>query len=201
MKILKTFEEYNKINENEDYRGEHTAPGKDDSPMYDLSNTYPDDIYGPNGARYYGDGGDNGYSDNISISIIKSARNNPNQKIKIYRAIPKVLTNQEKIDKYEFEKKYILKNGKLPKYITNWNNRSDYYEYICDEIEKLKNETAGENKKIEINSGDWVTINKEYAKSHGEHALNGDYRILSKTVLAKQLYTDGNSIHEWGYWE
>lgn len=50
-----------------------------------------------------------------------------------------------------------------------------------------------------INPGDWVTINKEYAKQHGESALDGNYKIVSKTVTAKDIFTDGNSIHEWGY--
>ena len=49
------------------------------------------------------------------------------------------------------------------------------------------------------NPGDWITINREYAKEHGESQLNGQYKILSKTVKAKDIYTDGNSIQEWGY--
>jgi hypothetical protein len=47
--------------------------------------------------------------------------------------------------------------------------------------------------------GDWVTPSKEYAKEHGEANLGGDYMIASKRVKARDVYTDGNSIHEWGY--
>ena len=50
-----------------------------------------------------------------------------------------------------------------------------------------------------IKKGDWVTPTKEYARDHGEGALNGDYKIASKRVKAKEVFTDGNSIHEWGY--
>lgn len=50
-----------------------------------------------------------------------------------------------------------------------------------------------------IRPGDWVTISKEYAKEHGEGALKGDYKIASKRVPASDLYTNGDSIHEWGY--
>ena len=50
-----------------------------------------------------------------------------------------------------------------------------------------------------IRPGDWVTISKEYAKEHGEGALKGDYKIASKMVPASDLYTNGDSIHEWGY--
>jgi hypothetical protein len=50
-----------------------------------------------------------------------------------------------------------------------------------------------------INPGDWVTPTKDYAIQHGESNLQGQYRIVSKKVPAKHLWTDGNSIHEWGY--
>lgn len=51
-----------------------------------------------------------------------------------------------------------------------------------------------------INTGDWVTLSKEYAKTHGESALGGNYKILSKKVKAKDLYTNADSIHEFGYY-
>jgi hypothetical protein len=39
----------------ENYRGNHTPPGKGSgSPLHDLSDTYPDDIYGPNAVTNYG---------------------------------------------------------------------------------------------------------------------------------------------------
>lgn len=51
-----------------------------------------------------------------------------------------------------------------------------------------------------INHGDWVTGSREYAKGHGEKVLGkGNYKIVSKTVPAKHVYTNGDSIHEWGY--
>ena len=50
-----------------------------------------------------------------------------------------------------------------------------------------------------INPGDWVTINLQSAKQHAVSNLTGKHRILKMRVPAKHLYTDGNSIHEWGY--
>jgi len=50
-----------------------------------------------------------------------------------------------------------------------------------------------------INGGDWVTANKKYAIQHGESTLSGEYKVISKDVPAKHLYTDANSIHEFGY--
>jgi hypothetical protein len=51
-----------------------------------------------------------------------------------------------------------------------------------------------------INAGDWVTLSKDYAKTHGESALRGDYKILSQKVKAKDLWTNADSIHEFGYY-
>jgi hypothetical protein len=50
-----------------------------------------------------------------------------------------------------------------------------------------------------INPGDWVTLSKSYAVEHGQSALNNDYSILTKTVRARDLFTAGDSILEWGY--
>ena len=50
-----------------------------------------------------------------------------------------------------------------------------------------------------VNQGDWVTTSRKYAKQHGESALNGDYKIVSKKVRAKDIFTKGDSILEWGY--
>ena len=50
-----------------------------------------------------------------------------------------------------------------------------------------------------INAGDWVTLSKDYAKNHGESVLRGDYKILSKKVKAKDLWTNADSIQEFGY--
>ena len=52
----------------------------------------------------------------------------------------------------------------------------------------------------DINDGDWVTINKDYAKSHGDAWVeNGEYDIVSRKVKISDLATDGNSMHEFGY--
>jgi len=128
-----------------DYRGSHTAPNRSDtnSPMHDLENNFGDDVYGPNCVRYFGDGSLRARADdNFSCAVIRSAKGKPDQKIKIYRAVPKDVNV--------------------------------------------------------INNGDWVTINPNYAKQHGISHV-GKYKVISKVVYAKDLYSDGNSIHEWGY--
>jgi hypothetical protein len=52
----------------------------------------------------------------------------------------------------------------------------------------------------DINEGDWITINKDYAKQHGESYLEDGYEIVTKKVKAKDITTNGDSIHEWGYY-
>ena len=54
-------------------------------------------------------------------------------------------------------------------------------------------------KENEIRNGDWVTPSKAYAKEHGEHRLDGDYRIIEQKVPANELWWDGNDIREWGF--
>jgi hypothetical protein len=58
---------------------------------------------------------------------------------------------------------------------------------------------TGSPAKYVFRSGDWVTTSQKYAKDHGDSALNGKYRIFSKRVKAKDIYTNGDSIFEWGY--
>jgi hypothetical protein len=63
----------------------------------------------------------------------------------------------------------------------------------------LKEAPPQNEKTASINPGDWVTINRGYAKEHGESSLRGQYRIISKKVYARDIFTEGNSIHEYGY--
>jgi hypothetical protein len=52
--------------------------------------------------------------------------------------------------------------------------------------------------KGEINAGDWVTPSKAYARLHGGRWEEG-MRIIEKKVPAKELFTEGNSIYEFGW--
>lgn len=186
------------IKENMDYRGEHMAPDKESgAQLYDLTVSFPEDVYGYDATRMYGSG--KSY-DGLTMSIIHSYRNKPNSTIKIYRAVPHIKTNAELIQQYEKEKAYIMKNGKIPSYVdsSKYKNYSAYYEHILDEIERLQQIPDTGKQKITINPGDWVAITKQYAVEHGRSNLLNQYKILTKTVYARDLYTDGD-IHEWGY--
>lgn len=54
-------------------------------------------------------------------------------------------------------------------------------------------------KEGKVRNGDWVSLSESYVKVHGEHALNGDYKVMKEEVPAENLYWDGNDINEWGY--
>ncbi len=50
----------------------------------------------------------------------------------------------------------------------------------------------------EINPGDWVTPSRAYAEGHGLRFDEG-CDILTHEVEAKDLFSEGNSIHEYGW--
>lgn len=52
-----------------------------------------------------------------------------------------------------------------------------------------------------IQPGDWVTTSKEYAQAHGRHATDPkhDWPVVSATVPAKHLHTDGDDLREYGF--
>lgn len=130
----------------DEYRMSHTAPnGRDgfSKSIADPTDIYPEDLYGPNGALYYGDG--ERWMDTQSANVFKRVHHNPEAMVKVYRAVPKSL------------------------------------------------------KETKLRNGDWVSVNREYAKEHGERNINGGYKIIEDEVPAKYVFTDGNSLHEQGY--
>jgi hypothetical protein len=136
--------EVKRIKNNPEYSGLHQAPLRNTgSPLHTLKDIYPDDIYGPNAARYYGHYGDK--RDLPAIRIIQSAKGKPASKVKVFRAVP----NSSSI--------------------------------------------------TGINAGDWVTTVRAYAVEHGEGPLNGNYKVLDKVVRADEVFTNGDSIFEFGY--
>ena len=54
-------------------------------------------------------------------------------------------------------------------------------------------------KEGKLRNGDWVTPSRAYAKMHGEHRLEGDYRIIEDEVPVNELWWDGNDSREWGF--
>lgn len=131
----------------DNWKMDHKAPNSQDgysNSMDNIDKSYNSDgsIYSQQAVYYYGEGRK---YDNKAISIIKSAKNNPEKAIKIYRAVPNSI------------------------------------------------------KDTRVRNGDWVAIVKEYAIEHGGRVLDDDFRIIENTVPAKYLFSNGDSINEWGY--
>lgn len=186
-----------------DYRGEHRPPNRQDaaagsgSPLHDLSGTYPEDIYGPDAVRLYGSG--LAY-DGAAVAVMRAVRGRPRARVRVYRAVPKTPDRQERILDVERRKREVMRRGRLPSGAAGFADSSEYYDHLCDELDRLTalpdEEPAA---KAKIEPGNWVTVSRAYAKEHGDSNLKGGYRILSKTVHAGELFTDGDSLHEQGY--
>jgi hypothetical protein len=214
---MKLYDYLHLLSEN-DYKGQHTAPDKESgSPLYDLTlnGTYPNDIYSSKAKEYYGTGSS---YDSITINIIQSYKDKPNKSITIYRALPdlnKQVNKQIKDitylfsykDKYSFFPMSLNKGKIVHPILYSLEDKYSYEDYEYDErqnliIKDLENQIiklrSQLKKPLKINKGDWVSITRQYAKDHGDSALD-DYKIISKKVQAKNIYTNGDSIHEWGY--
>lgn len=204
-------------NDEFDYRGEHSASHRSDnysSPIYDMTNSFGEDIYGPNAVRYFGTGDPN---DSTAISIIKSLRNRPNATLTIYRAIPDfnydIKSQTKKIyditgffNKFGFfpmnhknSNQIQLMNDLYNKY-SSIENYDEKQKKIYDDLISQAQELNMNNKEVpKINDGDWVTTVKEYATEHGKAHLKNRYKILTKKVKAKNVYGNGDSVFEFGY--
>lgn len=218
-KISLSFD--NEININEsDYRGPHQAPKRTNdvgSPLYDVRNIFGKDFYEFSAkelARQYGSG--HSY-DQLLASIILRYKDKPDEKIKIYRAIPDF--NKEYKDKikdlknilsYYNQFNFYPPRNKYKKYadivdeyeniIKNENNNIEYDELKNEIYNRIVNEIStleSKKQKYTIEKGDWVTIIKDYAVQHGKREFD-NYIILTKIVRADELFTEGY-MEEWGY--
>lgn len=112
------------------------------APLSDLTHIYPNDVYGPDGLRFYSVSGDD--MDAKAYRKILAFKGKPDEKVWVYRAVP--LDSPETVSK-----------------------------------------------------GEWISIIPEYAVEHGESQLGGKYKIVAARVRAGDIFTEGDSWHEWGY--
>ena len=183
----------------EDYRGEHQSAGKEGAPLHDLTHNevYPKDVYGSSWTDYA-----RTPEDRAAMLVVNGYKNKPNKQVTIYRAVPYQQTKEDRLADLEKAQALWLKRAKpYPAFESEFQKLGNkkYYEWLGDEEEKLKKSDVKVENISEINPGDWVTIVRDYAKEHGKDNLNNKFRILSKKVKAKEIFTDGNSLAEWGY--
>jgi hypothetical protein len=208
----------------ESYQTGHRPGGENfGAPIYNmcLNGIYDDDFYTLSLQEAVSRYGAHHDDDMLAMIKIRQVHNKPESQVEIYRAvhkIPKIIINQKKIEDYKRQKTQILRRGKIPRKADErlmmqakmktesgeyYTIEQAYYELISKEIERLEKlppEPKQKPKpKLQINKGDWVTISRAYAVGHGKSNLRNGYQILTKTVKAKDLYTDGDSIMEFGY--
>lgn len=189
-----------------EYRGEHEAPDKTSgSPLFNPVGMYPEDIYSSDGLRLYGN--NNGdQMDRESWSAIVGCKNRPNKLVKIYRAIPQIVSaNDSRLKNLSHLIAYFSKwkffpvgNDIVGEFEKNHGNE-DYdtkQKSVLVDIENEIKKLSPTKVKYSMERGNWVSLSKSYAIDHGKLNLNNKYKILTKTVPAKHLYTDVNSINK-----
>ncbi|AUR85775.1 hypothetical protein NVP1081O_040 [Vibrio phage 1.081.O._10N.286.52.C2] len=211
-----SFSEFINLAES-DYMGSHRAPGPphaarlDDLTKGDFS--YPDDIYGPDATRYYATGSSR--ADSESMAVIRASRDSPNSKVVIYRAVPdydhdvrselkKINSYISSYNRYGFFDDDDYMDSLYNKFVSELGQRHIAVQdamiaYLNDKSDELSSNMNSE--KLTINSGDWVSLSKSYAIEHGRSNLDGKYKIIQKKVYVKELFTDGDSINEFGWWK
>lgn len=198
--MYRTPNDLSELSKYKDYVGEHSAPlGDSGAPLHDLTannnSVYPSDVYSSQANQYYGSGEP---EDAQLFAMAQRLKDKPNEKVSIYRAVPKMQSNSEKAAQLEKDLANYMKRGRMPSN-SDFNNKSDWYEWASNERDRLASLPEETLDPLSINHGDWVALDKKYAKEHGESALGGNYKILSKKVPARQLFTNGDSIREWGW--
>lgn len=120
-----------------------------------------------------------------------------------------ILTETQLKKLLESEDDYFITHRPGEKYDETSRQLHDV-EYIINLIQSARNKpnkivkiyraVPNDDNITTINDGDWVTLSKKYAIQHGiSNVSGGDYKILTKNVKASDLYTNGDSIMEWGY--
>ena len=193
---------------------DHRAPMKstDDTCICNVEDFYPD-LYERGGQEYIGSP-----EDREGLSIILRVHNKPNRSVKIYRAVPDINKKTKDQLKTIYNAIYFLEQLKKRNFTKRtkevekliWDLTEKYstekYDYDTEQDVMIKDlrEQADQlestlEKEIKIERGNWVTPSKQYAKEHGRSNIKGPFKIIQKTVKAKDLFTDGNSLSEWGY--
>jgi hypothetical protein len=184
------------------YRGLHQAPSISGANSLDnLADIYGDDIYSPNALRYFGMGDEFRKADMESLSAISRAKGKPNAMVTVYRAVPNFKTSAQKASELSEDMAQFLKRGRVPsRSAVSGLDGSKWYDWAYDERNRLSQIADNiPDAANQINPSDWVSLSKDYAAKHGQSALEGNYKILSKKVKASELATTGDALSEWGW--
>ena len=145
---------------------------------------------------------------------VLGAIKNGSRSITIYRAVPP--TTEQIIGFFDDEMRKWRRLGnrgeypfrdKMRRFVPAINeSNSGYFNWLYEEVEKLKAGTSRfkgvDDPAIKI--GDFVTLNRSYAKEHGEATLVGQqgyptFKIVSKRVPKTDVIWNGDDWKEWAY--
>ena len=68
-----------------------------------------------------------------------------------------------------------------------------------DAIVTVYRAVSSDDPQTSLRANDWVTPSRAYADLHGQGPLNGDYRVIEQRVRAGDLFSEGNSVNEFGW--
>jgi hypothetical protein len=140
-------------------------------------------------------------ADMESLSAISRAKGKPNAMVTVYRAVPNFKTSAQKASELSEDMAQFLKRGRVPsRSAVSGLDGSKWYDWAYDERNRLSQIADNiPDAANQINPADWVSLSKDYAAKHGQSALEGNYKILSKKVKASELATTGDALSEWGW--
>jgi hypothetical protein len=94
----------------DDYRGSHEPPDREyGAPLNDLTSMIPSDVYSPAGPRLYGLG--DSEVDREAFAALRSARDNPDAEVVVYRAVPEGVSEINSGDWVTTSRKYADMHG------------------------------------------------------------------------------------------
>lgn len=205
--ILERKAKENGYIKDESWKMDHKAPNSQDgysNSMDNIDKSYGSDgsIYSQQAVYYYGEGRE---YDNKAISIIRSAKNNPDKMIKIYRAVPKDIKDMRvrNGDWVAIVKEYAIEHGSRVlddnfRIIENtvpakqlFNNGDSINEWGYDNGNKneVYKNTAANVKLNEItydDSGNLIPLSRRFDES------NKDKRFSERDPVAAEAYAEIN---------
>ncbi len=191
-----------------DWRMDHKAPNSHDDTAHSLDQIdkcYGSDgsIYSPHAVYYYGEGR---RYDNKAISVIRSARNNPDAMIKVYRAVPPDIKDTRvrngdwvtTVKEYAEEHGYrslddnyrIIENTVPAKYLYNNGDSINEYGYDNGNTNEVYQNTENNVKLLEItydDEGKVIPISKRFDKDNSDtkYSLKDTSSVETRESIAE----------------
>lgn len=203
----------------DDWKMDHRAPNANDGYSKSIDNIdamYGSDgsIYSPKAVYYYGEGR---VYDSKAIAVIKSAKDNPEKLIKIYRAVPTSIkdTRIRNGDWVAIVKEYaeehgsrvldddyrIIENTVPAKFLYGNGDSINEWGYDNGNENEVYKNTANNVKTIEVtydDSGDVIPLSERFNEDNNDIRYSFEDDVVDKTSSLTEQYKNGEiSYDEW----